>query len=619
MAEEEKKKNPYHKEFGVFSNIRFILRAMVKYTPILIWLLPLGFVIFAASRYSWSFVSKYIIDIITNNGTVGQLFMVIGIFGAALTVIQILIAFYWNKQWVQAIMVRMYLILKINTKMMSIDFEKLEDPDILDCMYKGKQAASNNNAGLEGMVHALMGFITKLGSIILGFVILGSVNPLIALMMIGISLIGFLVSNWANKYGKKHIWDPLAPVWRKLNYFEWTLSNFSTAKDVRMYGLREWLSERYNEVNAIRYGAQKKNAILWFCVSMISSLLWIASQLFVYAYLVGLIYHQQITIANFTLYLASAGTLFSTISEVMNQVSEILHKSREIDDFRSFMELENLPGVAAKTEETQATTPVPAFDKWEFEFQNVSFKYPRAENYALKNLNLTLHAGERLAVVGLNGAGKTTFIKLLLRLYTPTEGKILLNGVDIQTFDKVSYYKVFAPVFQEVDLFAFSLRENVAMEEAEKIDNERVKKCLDDAGLADKVAELKDGIDTQVLKIIYDDGVDFSGGEKQKLSLARALYKNCPVVVLDEPTAALDALAESKLYQDFDKLIGGKTSVYISHRLSSTQFCNHVAMFEDGQLAEYGTHDELMKADGPYAKMFKVQSQYYVEDQEGSN
>ena len=217
-------------------------------------------------------------------------------------------------------------------------------------------------------------------------------------------------------------------------------------------------------------------------------------------------------------------------------------------------------------------------------------------------------------MVGLNGAGKSTFIKLLLRLYEPTEGTIYLNGVDIKTYQRESYYKVFAPVFQEVQLFAFPLSENISMETPQQTDPKKASQCLADAGFVEKLKELPQGVSTQVLKVIYDDGVDFSGGEKQKIGLARALYKNAPVVVLDEPTAALDALAEHQLYQDFDRLIGGKTAVYISHRLSSTQFCDRVAMFAEGKMVEYGTHQSLLALGGAYAAMFEVQAQYYVEE-----
>ena len=221
--------------------------------------------------------------------------------------------------------------------------------------------------------------------------------------------------------------------------------------------------------------------------------------------------------------------------------------------------------------------------------------------------------------MGLNGAGKSTFIKLLLRLYEPTEGEILLNGVDIRRYNKRSYYRLFAPVFQDVELFAFPLAENVSMQSPEKTDKRRAENCLNAAGFADKLAKLPHGVDTEILKVIHDDGVDLSGGEKQKLALARALYKDAPVVVLDEPTAALDAIAESRLYNDFDRLTGGKTAVYISHRLSSTQFCNNVAMFRDGELCEYGTHENLMRKNGEYAEMFRLQAQYYVDGEVPEN
>ncbi|MBO7334694.1 MAG: ABC transporter ATP-binding protein, partial [Lachnospiraceae bacterium] len=327
-------------------------------------------------------------------------------------------------------------------------------------------------------------------------------------------------------------------------------------------------------------------------------------------WLVYLIVNKSLTLGNFSLYLGTSATFFGYILSVLSNVSEIFAKSREVDDFRSFLDIDK--------DEDDKGIKVPKFDSYEFKFENVSFKYPKAEKYALKNLSITVKAGERLAVVGLNGAGKSTFIKLLLRLYDPTEGRILLNGTDIKEYDRNSYYDLFGAVFQDINLFAFPLSENVSMEISQKTDKDKAKEALEAAGLKEKLDSLDKGIDTEILKIIYDDGVDMSGGEKQKLALARALYKDAPVAVLDEPTSALDALAEAKLYKDFDKLIGGKTAVYISHRLSSTQFCNHVAMFKEGELVEYGTHESLLKAGGPYSEMFNVQAQYYIEGNEVS-
>ena len=281
----------------------------------------------------------------------------------------------------------------------------------------------------------------------------------------------------------------------------------------------------------------------------------------------------------------------------------------EVDNFRSFMDFE--------AADESDCIDLPDSDSYRFEFQDVSFRYHGASGYALRHLNLTLEWGKRLAVVGLNGAGKTTMVKLLTRLYDPTEGRILLNGTDIRRYRRRDYFKLFSAVFQNVEVFAFPMSENVSMQTPEQTDAARAEEKLIAAGLGERLAGLSRGVQTELLKVIDEDGIDLSGGEKQKLALARALYKDAPVVVLDEPTAALDALAEYRLYQQFDAMIGHKTAVYISHRLSSSRFCDAVAMFKDGEMIEYGTHDELMQRGGAYAEMFAIQSQYYVDDEKG--
>ncbi len=300
-------------------------------------------------------------------------------------------------------------------------------------------------------------------------------------------------------------------------------------------------------------------------------------------------------------------------SEAVNQlliaISGLKERSAHTDDFRSYMDIPS-------GDEAAETVPIPEAEDYAFTFENVSFRYKGQEKYALKNINITLSPGEKLAVVGLNGAGKTTFIKLLLRLYDVTEGRILLNGTDIRSFDRAEYFKMFSPAFQDVTVFAFPMSENVSMSEPFNTDKDRAESVLRSAGLGEKIDSLEKGVDTELLKVLYDDGIDLSGGEKQKLALARALYKESKIIVLDEPTAALDALAEYRLYQSFDSMIGKKTAVYISHRLSSTRFCDRVAMFAKGEMVETGTHEELIALGGEYAEMFRVQAQYYVEDKD---
>ena len=603
--------NPYHKEFGFFSNLKFVLKVMKKYSPMLLFLLPVSAIISVGNRYTVSFLIKYIIDIATNHGTLQQLLITLGIFSVIFITLWNTNSWYNSKTEIKCIIARMNLILEKNLITMTMPFIYTEDPNMLDCNQKASQAVGGNQQGVEGMMHIILNFSGSLGAVIAGLSIISTINFKIVILMIAIALANFFISNLANKWCKKHVWDELAPWWRKRWYMDIALGDFSYAKDIRMFGLKNYLTHKFQEINKIRFNYQKKNNRVWLLVSIASSFFWVISQVLIYIYLIRCIFAKTITIGNFTLYLSATATFFECVMSLLNSITNFLNNSRYVDDFRSFYEMpelrQNLPDQKTNLPKLQPQS------YYEFEFQNVSFKYPRAERFALQNVSIKIKAGERLAVVGLNGAGKSTFIKLLLRLYQPTEGKILLNGTDIQTYDLNSYFKIFAPVFQEVNLFAMSFAENVSMKSLENTDKDLAHQSVVQSGLEEKLDSLEKGLDTQLLKVIYDDGIDLSGGQKQKLALARALYKNSPVVVLDEPTAALDAIAESKLYSDFDKLIGGKTSIYISHRLSSTQFCNNVAMFKDGKLIEYGTHESLLKQNGEYANMFKIQAQYYVD------
>lgn len=600
------KKNPLHHEYGLWSNIRWTISAMRRYSKRLMLLIPISVICAPIMNYLWTFISKFVIDMITGEAGWEALLWLMGIFTVIQLTSTMLNTYYNGEVWWRFIQTRFGLMGEKNAKVMSIDFQHLENSDVMDCYQKANNACNSNDAGVEGSMRSLVSFAQTLAVTVVGLLILGTLNVWIVLIMLALGVVNFIISDRTNAVCKKKVWDPLAPWWRRDNYMRQQITDFAPAKDIRLFGLREWLVGKYRELKKERLTAQKVNAKKWFLASIASSILWAAALCAVYGWLIWSVVYDGLSIGDFSLYLASAGTLFQYINQLLNGVSELLQKSRQVDDFRSFLDFDG-------GEKDSSGKPVPEFDSYEFEFRNVSFKYPKAENYALKNLSLKLNAGERLAVVGLNGAGKSTFIKLLLRLYEPTEGEILLNGVNIREYDKRSYYRVFAPVFQDVELFAFPLAENVSMKSPECTDKKLAEECLNAAGFGEKLTELPRGVDTEILKVIHDDGVDLSGGEKQKLALARALYKNAPVVVLDEPTAALDAIAESRLYNDFDKLIGGRTAVYISHRLSSTQFCKNVAMFKDGEMCEYGTHESLMERNGAYAEMFRLQAQYYVD------
>jgi len=357
----------------------------------------------------------------------------------------------------------------------------------------------------------------------------------------------------------------------------------------------------------------------WLMAILAGNVVYYVQQAILYAWLIVGAIRGELSVAQVIFFVGAVGVLFNATREFLNRVSDTRKRSAEVDDFRFFVDTPDevgFPddGTAPRAVSWMGDEPLPLpSGPYAFTFEDVSFRYPGAERWAVRHLNLTIPAGTRCAFVGLNGAGKTTLVKLLCRLYDVTEGRLLINGIDVRRFERAAYFRLFAPVFQTVELFAMPVTGNVSLRPEADTDRARVTDSLRRAGLGSWLESKPAGIDTELLKVLHDDGVDLSGGERQKLALARALYKDSPVIILDEPTAALDALAEYQLYRDFDALTAGKTAIYVSHRLSSTRFCDAVALFGDGGLVEYGSHRELLAAGGEYAKLFEVQARYYRE------
>lgn len=604
--------NPFHKEFGTLNNTFFVLGRTKKYCPSVI---PLGMIcmIFGSAQgYFWGVLSKVIIDIIASAAPTEEklrrLVVIILIVLPAAFVIYGTNTFVGSKLWPRRIRVRMGVIREREEKAMRMDYERLEDPYALDLHQRAGKAAEGHYDGVEGMLHTMQYIGTDLVTALTAFAAVTVLDWRLILVLTALTLLSFSFYKRTVKKDKTEVQDRLAPVSRRIEYMSRVTQHFDYAKDIRMFSMRDFLLAKQKRVYAEREERMDAHYDMWRGYELFGQVMNVIGRALVYAVLFFAVTDEitPMTIGNFTLYLSFAMAFSSSLLALLRRVGDYGRFSMQIDDLRSFLEMEDdVPTDAL---------PVPITNGYEIVFHNVSYKYPHSERYALRNLNMTLHEGERLAVVGLNGAGKTTMIKLLLRLYDPTEGCITLGGIDIRRFRRDEYYRLFSSVFQKTELFAASLAENISMMPDETTDSEKAERCMDMAGLADKLSSLERGFDTPILKVVSEDGVDFSGGEKQKLALARALYKDAPIVVLDEPTAALDALAEKQLYERFNGMIGSKSAVYISHRLASTRFCDHIAMFIDGQLCEYGTHDELIEKGGEYAEMFEVQAQYYRED-----
>lgn len=610
----EKQNSYVAHEYGVFSNCRYLLGKMMTYSRGSVTrLIAVGFT-GASMGYIWSFIGKLVVDMIERQTAGGQgdiipLLILVSITTAVTFLAMWANSWLGNKLSLDFTYVRLMLCRERIKKVLSMDYEQLENPEMLDRHHRAKRATSGDWIGVQGLMQQMSLAVVMVVSVIAALAIISTLNIWLVLILIALSSVQFLYFDHIRKLDKKVMWDAMAGHWRKLDYVSSTAGDFSYAKDIRIYSMKNFLAQKHHEVNEIELAHWRASRNYWIRNSIFSHGISLIRSAVVYAWIIVDFLNGNISIGDSTLYIASAFQFANSMQNFLQNVSGIRERSTQTDDFRDFMDAE-------VTKNIINPKPIPETDRYVFEFRNVSFRYPSQEKYALKNLNLTLEAGQRLAVVGLNGAGKTTFIKLLLRLYDVTEGVITLNGTDIREFDRVKYYELFAPAFQETEVLAFPMDENVSMKDPQNTDPERAEKMLRAAGLGDKLDKLPKGSKTELLKVLYDDGIDLSGGEKQKLALARALYKDAPIVVLDEPTAALDAIAEYQLYQNFNDMIGEKTAVYISHRLSSTRFCDIIAMFKDGEMVEYGTHEELLAKNGAYAEMFRVQAQYYVEDGE---
>lgn len=485
---------------------------------------------------------------------------------------------------------------------MSMDFEHTEDPEALNQVAKAKDGINWYSGGVVGILDQFYSILMN-GTVLLGVVAVIAVKcPL----LLPVQLLALLFITWLNARNNKiEIEDfaKLSTLNRIFGYIFWSLVHPMYGKDIRLYDSADMMKEKGSVESEKMVGvwagtARKQRKNSWG-MDVINSFRDGIS----YFYIGYLAMKKVLTLGDFSMCISAASTLYWSLFHIVQGAQGITKRCNYAADFLKFLDY---PAAMPKgTKETKQGEHV-------IEFCNVSFRYPRSENFVLRNINLTIRSGEHLSIVGLNGAGKTTLIKLLCRLYDVTEGEIKIDGTNIKDYSDEAYRKLFAVVFQDFKLFAFSLKENIVLGKQE--DGAKVEEVLKLSGLYEDAMKLEHGLDTTLYKSFDEQGTELSGGQQQKVAISRALYRNAPIVILDEPTAALDPVAEYEIYKKFDTLVGGKTAIYISHRLSSCKFCDRIAVFAEDTIKEYGTHDSLVnKKDGIYAEMFAAQAQYYVE------
>lgn len=605
--------------------VHLVLKIVHKLCPSFLPLLILMKISSAAVPYVNIVGSSIIIDALFQKKGFEQIFQY-ALWMMALSFV--LSMFCWGID--KLVNVRKYLLAEqvqkmISQKGLTLDYEILEKKETLECIHKAREGMNTNGditvfcdriANMIGVmadiIYAVILFIPVFFAVGAStgapfFQFIQSHFGSIALNLILVGQLIFL--GWSQRRMgalQKQTFDINVDANRHYNYYMSFLmdsSNYAKGKDVRMYDFADTISERYkkdvNSIMKVFRQMRKRMEKYSFLNECCSAVYTIASYVYV-GVKAGL---GLVSIGSVARYVGAFTKFSAALGSVVRTYTEISICAQYLAYFQEFMDIKN--------EKYNGNLSIEKREdgEYEFEFCDVSFSYPNSVEPVLEHISMKVKVGKKMSLVGPNGAGKTTFIKLLCRLYDPTEGQILLNGVDIRQYNYSEYIQLFSVVFQDFKLFTFSIAENVAV--SKEFDEKKVRSCLQKAGFTERLGTLKKDIHTSLYKL-ERDGVEISGGEAQKIAIARALYKDSPLVILDEPTSALDPQSEYEIYRSFDRLVGEKTAIYISHRMSSCRFCNQILVFDKGRIVQQGSHDKLMEnTDGLYYQMWNAQAQYY--------
>ena len=504
-----------------------------------------------------------------------------------------------------AVDMRSYYQIQIFLKSLSCDYKYVESPEGQTKYHRAMETLfAGDWSGTTRMTAATIDILVSSLCFAIYSGILSMLHPAVVIFLIALSLINLFSTRHAQKYEYRRQ-DEKSDYEKKLDYVIYTGRDARAGKDMRLYNTGGWFQALRESLIEQITGLSRRIQNRYFAAGAVNAGVLLLRDGIAYAYLIFAVATKAITVGEFTLYFGAITAFSGFVNGIINSVNVLNGANLQMNSMRAYLDLADEP-------EPEEPVNLEALQDYSIEFRDVTFAYEKGQKPVLSHLSFQIGAGEKAALVGVNGAGKTTIVKLLCGFYKPDSGNIFIGGVDVRRFRKEELMKLFSAVFQDIYLPPFTVAESISLKERKDTDGERVEEVLRTAGLWEKIAGCETGIDTPMTKEIAD-GLVLSGGEQQKFLMARALYKDAPILILDEPTAALDPIAESRTYEQFHQIARDKTALYISHRLASTRFCDKILFLKDGQIAQEGSHWELMEKGGDYFEMFTVQSRYYKE------
>jgi len=604
--EEIKEEKKREKARGsLVNNVILVNKTLFKNYPETIFLTPVYMICRVALPLLTAFIPSVAIAAITEGNTKSFLIRMLGILVAETVAYMVL-----NYSRMTLMNRRVYTRLKVFflgyvRKSLTTDYTNLEPAKGQAAFSKGAKAVVGNSWGPEKLMNESVEFVLHLIGLFTFGTVVFTLDYRILLILLFMFVLDTVLRGRAVRIdNEKRI--IMSEVHRKQEYLERGSLTLAAGKDVRVYGMEGWFHQISEKLLSEAYDYLKKSGLRWYLPTFGNHICVAAQEIVTYFVLIGMTLAGEITVAELTLQLGLVRGFTQWINGVSVSYGALKKANGEMKDYRDVMELPE--------KSRREGTKVPVFQKGpEIEFRDVCFRYPGEDTDTLSHISFTIRRSEKIALVGNNGAGKTTLVKLLCGLYEPTSGGIYINGENINTFCPVEYRKLLSVVFQDASLLSFTVEMNVSGELPDKVDKKKVKDTLQAVGLWEKIEKLPQGTETYITQDLDEGGVQFSGGETQKLLVARAMYRNGPILILDEPTSALDPIAESKLYEEYNNMTNEKTSVFISHRLASTKFCDRILLLENGRIAEEGSHDMLMEQNGLYRELFDIQSHYYKE------